>query len=200
MTLPSRDSLSKIELLNLKTNKTELTIDSDTATQLGAIMCYKLIKLYEKFKLLSGHELGKIALWDFTNGSLLSKLDIYASEPILCIEFDGVEKGICGAMNKKLIMWKLTGENILEVTKEVEIVNPTVSVLTLRKSTDSLKPILCAGCEDGRIRIFSWKTLKPLAVLNFHFKAVTTAKFCPKSGILAAGSKDFKITLWSLYT
>lgn len=54
-----------------------------------------------------------------------------------------------------------------------------------------------------RIRIYSWKTLKPLAYLSYHTQTINTVDFsgdlCDHGQLLAAGGKDSRISLWSLY-
>jgi WD40 repeat protein len=53
-----------------------------------------------------------------------------------------------------------------------------------------------------RIRIFSAKTLKPLAVLSYHRESVYSVAFCslPSSHHYVVGaSKDHRISLWEIY-
>lgn len=54
---------------------------------------------------------------------------------------------------------------------------------------------------DYRIRLFSAKgpTFKPLAILRYHDASINALDFSPDSTLLAAGSKDYKISIWSLY-
>lgn len=55
----------------------------------------------------------------------------------------------------------------------------------------------------SRIRIYNWKKLAPLAYLSYHSDTVNAVNFSddlPGYGqILAAGGKDTRISLWSLY-
>jgi WD40 repeat protein len=53
-----------------------------------------------------------------------------------------------------------------------------------------------------RIRVFSAKTLKPLAVLSFHRESVYSVAFCSlpaEKHYLVGASKDQRISLWTLY-
>ena len=54
-----------------------------------------------------------------------------------------------------------------------------------------------------RLRIYNWKKLSPLAYLNYHTDTVNAMDFSddlPDYGqLLAAGGKDARISLWSLY-
>ena len=54
-----------------------------------------------------------------------------------------------------------------------------------------------------RLRIYNWKKLTPLAYLDYHTDTVNAVDFSddlPEYGqLLAAGGKDARISLWSLY-
>ncbi|KAH8554032.1 WD40-repeat-containing domain protein [Umbelopsis sp. PMI_123] len=62
--------------------------------------------------------------------------------------------------------------------------------------------IIATAGWDSRIRIFSAKTLKPLAVLETHRDSVYSVAFCslpcPHHYLLGA-SKDHRISLWDIY-
>jgi len=94
----------------------------------------------------------------------------------------------------------------LHLLKTREIVNPGVGSAGIRQDGK----IVATGGWDGRVRVFSWKhpdKLKPLAVLQFHSGSVENITFTqkpPPSGrcntnLLAAGGKDAKVSLWSIY-
>ena len=55
----------------------------------------------------------------------------------------------------------------------------------------------------SRLRIYNWKKLTPLAYLSYHTDAINAVDFShdmPDCGqLLAAGGKDARISLWSLY-
>ncbi len=56
----------------------------------------------------------------------------------------------------------------------------------------------------GRARLFSWKTQAPLAVLHLHTASVTCVDFAHTAapfggGMLATGSRDSRIAVYSLY-
>lgn len=81
----------------------------------------------------------------------------------------------------------------------VALVNPGVSQLSLR---DDGKLLASAGW-DHRVRVFGWKRLRPLAVLQYHTDMVLSVAFSDhqdhRQRLLAAGSKDQRISLWSIY-
>uniref|UniRef100_A0A8C2JM91 Uncharacterized protein n=1 Tax=Cyprinus carpio TaxID=7962 RepID=A0A8C2JM91_CYPCA len=60
--------------------------------------------------------------------------------------------------------------------------------------------ILATAGWDDNIRVFGWKKLKPLAVLQHHTDMVNSVAFSdhqdPPQRLLAAGSKDQRISVW----
>nr|XP_021140201.1 guanine nucleotide-binding protein subunit beta-like protein 1 isoform X1 [Columba livia]XP_021140207.1 guanine nucleotide-binding protein subunit beta-like protein 1 isoform X1 [Columba livia]XP_021140214.1 guanine nucleotide-binding protein subunit beta-like protein 1 isoform X1 [Columba livia]XP_021140219.1 guanine nucleotide-binding protein subunit beta-like protein 1 isoform X1 [Columba livia]XP_021140220.1 guanine nucleotide-binding protein subunit beta-like protein 1 isoform X1 [Colum len=86
------------------------------------------------------------------------------------------------------------------VYKTHKLVNAGISDITIRPD----KKILATAGWDHRMRIFGWKKLKPLAVLDYHTATVHCVSFSdhknPSERLLAAGSKDQRISIWSIYT
>uniref|UniRef100_A0A8C1W432 Guanine nucleotide binding protein (G protein), beta polypeptide 1-like n=1 Tax=Cyprinus carpio TaxID=7962 RepID=A0A8C1W432_CYPCA len=82
----------------------------------------------------------------------------------------------------------------------VQMTNPGVSQLCIRADG---KILATAGWDDN-IRVFGWKKLKPLAVLQHHTDMVNSVAFSdhqdPPQRLLAAGSKDQRISVWSIYS
>lgn len=66
--------------------------------------------------------------------------------------------------------------------------------------------IFATGGWDYQIRIFSFKTLKPLAVLDFHNSTIQDIVFTQERSeayncdyLMAATGKDGCISFWNLY-
>lgn len=95
---------------------------------------------------------------------------------------------------------ELTYNFLTQVYKTHKLVNAGISDITIRPD----KKILATAGWDHRIRIFGWKKLKPLAVLDYHTATVHCVSFSdhknPSERLLAAGSKDQRISIWSIYT
>lgn len=89
---------------------------------------------------------------------------------------------------------------LTQVYKTHKLVNAGISDITIRPD----KKILATAGWDHRMRIFGWKKLKPLAVLDYHTATVHCVSFSdhknPSERLLAAGSKDQRISIWSIYT
>lgn len=82
----------------------------------------------------------------------------------------------------------------------VQLTNPGVSSARVRADGK----ILATAGWDNNIRVFGWKKLKALAVLQHHTDMVNSVAFSdhqdPPQRLLAAGSKDQRITVWSIYS
>lgn len=88
---------------------------------------------------------------------------------------------------------------VLQLQDSVTLVNPGVSQLCIRGDGK----LLASAGWDHRVRVFGWKKLRPLAVLQYHTDMVQSVAFSdhqdPRQRLLAAGSKDQRISLWSIY-
>ncbi|KAM9858673.1 guanine nucleotide-binding protein subunit beta-like protein 1 [Aulostomus maculatus] len=168
--------------------------------KLGMVMC---VKLWQPDSgpgplLLAGYEDGSLLLWDISQRSTLSQTKAHP-EPVMCLTFDTERlRGVSGSSEKKLSSWMLDGQN-LQLQDCVTLVNPGISQLCIRGDGK----LMASAGWDHRVRIFSWKKLRPLAVLQYHTDMVLSVAFSnhkePKQRLLAAGSKDQRISLWSIY-
>uniref|UniRef100_A0A3B4AIP7 Uncharacterized protein n=1 Tax=Periophthalmus magnuspinnatus TaxID=409849 RepID=A0A3B4AIP7_9GOBI len=173
-------------------------------SKLGMVMCIKLWQsdLGTGPLLLAGYEDGSVLLWDVTQRSKLSQAKAHP-EPVMCLTFDPTHlKGISGSSDSKLSSWIVDNSSLVvsQLQDSVTLVNPGVSQMCLR---DDGKLLASAGW-DHRVRLFGWKRLKPLAVLQYHTDMVLSVAFSnhqdPRQRLLAAGSKDHRISLWSVYS
>nr|XP_019949522.1 PREDICTED: guanine nucleotide-binding protein subunit beta-like protein 1 [Paralichthys olivaceus]XP_019949523.1 PREDICTED: guanine nucleotide-binding protein subunit beta-like protein 1 [Paralichthys olivaceus]XP_019949524.1 PREDICTED: guanine nucleotide-binding protein subunit beta-like protein 1 [Paralichthys olivaceus]XP_019949525.1 PREDICTED: guanine nucleotide-binding protein subunit beta-like protein 1 [Paralichthys olivaceus]XP_019949526.1 PREDICTED: guanine nucleotide-binding protei len=193
------EQTEEIKIIELPSKTPVCTLVPDT--KLGMVMC---IKLWQPDSgpgplLLAGYEDGSLLLWDVTQRSKLSQAKAHP-EPVMCLTFDTKRlRGISGSSEKKLTPWMLDGQNNLQLQDCVTLVNPGVSDLCIR---DDGKLLASAGW-DHRVRVFGWKKLRPLAVLQYHTDMVLSVAFSnhqdPRQRLLAAGSKDQRISLWSIY-
>uniref|UniRef100_A0A671NMQ7 Guanine nucleotide binding protein (G protein), beta polypeptide 1-like n=1 Tax=Sinocyclocheilus anshuiensis TaxID=1608454 RepID=A0A671NMQ7_9TELE len=127
---------------------------------------------------------GSLLLWDVSHRRAYSCLKAHP-EPVMCLDIDVCkQKGISGSSEKVLQSWTLDNQQNLQVRSHMN--NPGVSQLCIRADG---KILATAGWDDN-IRVFGWKKLKPLAVLQHH----------TDMRLLAAGSKDQRISVWSIYS
>ncbi|NXB77531.1 GNB1L protein, partial [Donacobius atricapilla] len=193
--------LEEVQILELPSKTSVCTLKPEVGAKLGMPMCLKLWQLScgSQPVLLAGYEDGSVVLWNVSMGKVLSQL-ICHQEPVMSLDFDSEKaKGISGSSEKVLSIWSLNEQQNLQVYKTHELVNAGISDVTIRPD----KKILATAGWDHRIRIFGWKKLKPLAVLDYHTATVHCVSFSdhsqPRERLLAAGSKDQRISVWSIY-
>ncbi|XP_043571326.1 guanine nucleotide-binding protein subunit beta-like protein 1 isoform X1 [Chiloscyllium plagiosum] len=192
---------SEVKILDLPKKTPVWVLKPPADAKLGMPMCLKLWQPPSGSRplLLVGYENGSLTLWDLSEKKMLSHLACH-NEPIMCLDFDPERaKGISGSSEKLLSSWGLDNQQNLKLQNAVTLVNAGIADTCIRQD----KKILATAGWDHRIRIFGWKKLKPLAVLQYHIASVHCVTFSdhvvPCERLMAAGSKDQRISLWSVY-
>lgn len=193
------EQTEEIRIAELPSKSPVCTLVPDA--KLGMVMC---IKLWQPASgpgplLLAGYEDGSLLLWDVTQRSVLSRVKAHP-EPVMCLTFDPSRlRGVSGSSEKRLCSWTLDGQDSLQLQDHVTLTNPGVSQLCIRGDGK----LLASAGWDHRVRVFGWKKLRPLAVLQYHSDMVQSVAFSdhqdPQQRLLAAGSKDQRVSLWSIY-
>ncbi|XP_065746559.1 guanine nucleotide-binding protein subunit beta-like protein 1 [Phocoena phocoena] len=144
--------------------------------------------------LLAGYEDGSVALWDVSSRKVCSRVSCH-TEPVMGLDFDSQEaRGVSGSAEKALAVWSLDEQQALQVRGTHVLTNPGIADVKIRPD----RKILATAGWDHRVRVFHWRTMKPLAVLAFHSATVHCVAFAD-DGLLATGSGDQRISVWSLY-
>ncbi|KAH0625558.1 hypothetical protein JD844_015121 [Phrynosoma platyrhinos] len=145
----------------------------------------------EKQKYMEGRD-QKICLWELAEGRE-TVMDSVSTENV------GFCK--CSLLEVAEKRWLLATpwKGLEELQQTYHLTNPGIAEVTLRQD----QKILATAGWDHRIRLFGWKKLKPLAVLDYHTAAVHCVAFSdhsqPSERLMAAGSKDHRISVWSIY-
>lgn len=198
--LPSA-SHSQVNILDLESKEILFSLKPDNEKSLGMCMCISLISdpATDKPLLIAGYESGQLLLWDVMARQILGRNPTHA-ESVLCMDVDKEDlRIVSGSADSKLCVSSVTPQHSITADKEIELKNPGIASVKIRKDCQ----ILATGGWDGRIRIYSWRTLKPLAYLNYHTQTINTVDFSEDlfghGQLLAAGGKDSRISLWSIY-
>lgn len=168
---------------------------------LGLLFCLQMVKVAGQMYLLAGYESGDFLTWDLRCGKVINaeKFD----ECPMAIDYEpNTNRGIYGGPSNKLGIISYD-RNTMQLLKngEIPLKNAGVNCINIRKD----QKVFSAGGWDGRIRIFSWKSLRPLAVLTDHKAAIMDISYSSdkvalwKAPIMAAGGIDGQISLWDLY-
>jgi len=183
-----------------------------TDVKFGSLMCCAQTR---DEGLLGGYENSDVILWNRRTGSAMARVELAQCGTLMTLASDPLNGYFvaAGSENMLVVVEILAPKDptkddltMMQVRKERELTNAGVSVAGIRPD----RRLLATGGWDHRIRIFSWKhpeKVKPLAVLPFHTQAIECLAFTKqpisagrtRSNLLAAGSKDGKISLWSIY-
>lgn len=186
----------QVQILEMPSKTSVCTLKPEADAKPGMPMCLGLWQAESSPRpfLLAGYENGSVALWDVWERKVCSHVSCH-EEPVMGLDFDSQKaRGVSGSAGKALAVWSLDGQQALQVCSTHQLTNPGISDVTIRPD----HKILATAGWDHRIRVFHWRTMKPLAVLAFHSASVHCVAFAT-NGLLAAGSKDQRISVWSLY-
>ncbi|XP_006890569.1 PREDICTED: guanine nucleotide-binding protein subunit beta-like protein 1 [Elephantulus edwardii] len=195
LAMPGRDN-SEVEILEMPSKTSVCALKPGAGAKPGMPMCLKLWQAASSPRphLLAGYEDGSVVLWDVSERKVCSRVACH-TEPALALDFDSQKaRGVSGSAEKALAVWSLDEQQALKVCRTQELTNPGVADVTLRLD----RKLLATAGWDHRVRLFHWRTMKPLAVLDFHTASVHCVAFA-NDGLLAAGSGDQRISVWSLY-
>ncbi|KAM5193721.1 guanine nucleotide-binding protein subunit beta-like protein 1 isoform 1-T2 [Mantella aurantiaca] len=199
LAMPGAES-SQVQVMDLSSKKI-LGCLNPTSSKWGMVMCIKLWQPESGSSplLIAGYEDGSVVLWNVLEQKIMSRVMCH-KDPVMSLDFDCTNaKGVSGSSDKILSVWTLDKQQNLKTSTAQEIINPGISDVAVRED----KKILATAGWDGRIRIFGWKKMKPLAVLQYHSASVHCVAFSdhiiPEERLLAAGSKDYRISIWSIY-
>ncbi|XP_035870474.1 guanine nucleotide-binding protein subunit beta-like protein 1 isoform X3 [Phyllostomus discolor] len=189
-------SYCQIQILEMPSKTSVCTLKPEADAKPGMPMCLELWQADSSSRplLLAGLRGWIGGLWDVSERKVCSRIACH-TEPVMGLDFDSQKaRGVSGSAEKALAVWSLDEQQALQVCRTHELTNPGISDVKIRSD----RKILATAGWDHRVRVFHWRTMKPLAVLAFHTAIVHCLAFAA-DGLLAAGSKDHRISVWSLY-
>nr|XP_035960120.1 guanine nucleotide-binding protein subunit beta-like protein 1 isoform X4 [Halichoerus grypus] len=195
LAMPGRGN-DEVQILEMPSKTSVCTLKPEADAKPGMPMCLELWQADSSPRplLLAGYEDGSVALWDVSERKVCSRVACH-TEPVMGFDFDSQKaRGVSGSAEKALAVWSLDEQQALQVCRTHELTNPGIADVKIRPD----RKILATAGWDHRVRVFHWWTMKPLAVLSFHSATVHCVAFAT-DGLLAAGSGDQRISIWSLY-
>ncbi|KAI7812333.1 guanine nucleotide-binding protein subunit beta-like protein 1 isoform X1 [Triplophysa rosa] len=192
------EHMEEVSVVEMKSWTQVCTLKPDL--KLGMLMCMKMWQAESGPVLCAGYEDGSVILYDVSHRRLFSCLKAH-TEPVMCLDVDVCrQKGVSGSSDNILQSWTIDDQRNLQMHGSVQLTNPGVSSARVRADGK----ILATAGWDNNVRVFGWKKLKPLAVLQHHTDMVNSVAFSdhqdPPQRLLAAASKDQRITVWSIYS
>ncbi|KAI9495068.1 WD40-repeat-containing domain protein [Zychaea mexicana] len=161
---------------------------------------------------LVGYEDGSVALWNVSDLNEKPNLVWKAKEhtaPVLDVAVDRTAYAFAVSTSADNQIVKYALSSPLSSSQRSDD-NPVIKKSSIKKSglaaVDIRRDgkIFATAGHDGRIRVFSCKSLQPLAILSYHRDSVYTVAFAStlqdsSDHWLIGGSKEARISLWSIY-
>jgi len=204
--IPSKDNdIIVYDLDDLSVQQTlqpsAISNEQDLQLTLGQVMCLKHITISNQSYILAGYESGAFLTWDLRTGKIINTAK-FEECPMAFDYCSETNRGIYGNASDKLgIFGYVRNEMKLINRGDIAIKNAGINCIKIRKD----QKIFCSGGWDGRVRVFSWKSLRPLTVLTDHKGAISDISYSNekvdlwKSPIMATSGLDGQISLWNLY-
>lgn len=131
-------------------------------------MCVKILVQQSRFVLIAGFESGHCCLWQFNQNKkhweLLSTTKSH-SQPILSLDIAAsLGRYYTSAADAVIASYSLTDPTASQPVKTIETKHSGQQSLHVRADDK----ILATAGWDGRMRVYSAKTLRELAVLKWH--------------------------------
>lgn len=195
------NTLAVYDLDDFVSDHLTLSPDSSSTTPLGQVMCFKHIKFSGQSYILAGYESGDFLTWDLRCSKVVDSKKF--EECPMSVDYDTItNRGIYGGPSDRLgvFSYKRAATEVIKKS-EIALKNPGINCINIRKD----QKVFSTAGWDGRIRIYSWKSLRPLAVLTEHKAAVTDICYSDdkvslwKAPLMAAAGLDGQISLWDLY-
>ncbi len=150
-------------------------------------------------------EIGALVVISVASNEVLFELSLQPDKeaccPLTCLalSYDCSKMTVGCAHNSlhviKVVQNEQTNGIQLNVDKAVGLTNPGISCVEFRPRDSRI--VVSAGW-DTRLRYFSAKSMKPLAVLTFHASTIVAMKFY--RSLLFSADKDGKVACWNLYS
>lgn len=176
-------------------------LDERKEPQLGTVMCMQPLTISGQSYLLAGYESGCFLTWDLRTGHVINVAQ-FEECPIAFDFCADANRGIYGNTSDKLGIFGYQRADMKLINRgDISIKNSGINCVRIRKD----QKVFCTGGSDGRVRVFSWKSLRPLTVLTEHRAPVNDIVYSPgkcdlwKSPIMACAGNDAVISLWNLY-
>lgn len=193
-----------LDILNIRTDSKTFKMQKHLVPEkecFGNLMALEKSIVNGKLYLLGGYETGDVVLWSFDTGEVINSAKL--QDQITSLSFDPFTcRGVCGAASNILQIFNIDKKSYeIKVKCEITLTNEGCNVLQFRHDG---KLLVCGGW-DGRVRLYSCRTLRALAVLTEHKSAITDVQFSPhiikywNSKIMAVSGADGTISLWNLY-
>jgi WD40 repeat protein len=162
-------------------------------------MCVRFLKTESQFCVACCYESGSLLIWDLLKqDSPLIYHKQHLQDPILSFAFSVSLETVflVGASESfSVVRFAQTNWNF-EDEKQITLPSRGVNRVEIRAD----QKLVSLACWDHRVRLYSTKSFKPLAILKHHTKTVQVlAVPTYPSNLIASGGSDGHIAIWAIY-
>ncbi|PSN44706.1 hypothetical protein C0J52_11832 [Blattella germanica] len=165
--------------------------------QFGMAMTLKMFSVNTNLYILVAYENEELVLFE-----LLNRKEICSTKLQFCattVEFDeNTMQGACAGVTDKIVVFNIVKTDNIEmkinILGSIKIMNEGLSCLKLCPYNSHM---MSSGL-DGHIRVFKWKSMRPVVVLPEHYDTVNVIAFSHVSKLMAVGSCDKRVSVWCL--
>ncbi|XP_065369315.1 guanine nucleotide-binding protein subunit beta-like protein 1 [Calliphora vicina] len=196
------NSIGVLHINDVENPSQILVPDDAQLPKLGTLTCFKPFECASQLFVLAGYESGHFLTWDLSTGMVVDVLQLEADP--MALDYDPLtNRGIIGGPSDKLTAISYQRQSMqLQRSTDISLKNSGINCVRIRSD----QKVFASGGWDGRVRVFSWKSLRPLAVLTEHktgaimdivYSSGPVAMW--KAPIMAVAGMDSQISLWNLY-
>jgi WD40 repeat protein len=210
---------SVLAVWNSKTRKAQnfLRPASSEEEKWGMVMDVSLVSFHDSWYAVAVYEDGFLRTFDVAQCKMIPELTCCVQQDknpatsfaLSQVDGFGIVRGVCGGASANLSAFRI---NLNTFEAQPSEFFPSFHLSGKDQSDEesrlgrgtgqlALRPderIFAIASWDHRVRIAHFRTCKHLAVLKGHRESVQTVCFSNDSSLLASGSKDQNIAIWSI--
>ncbi|KAL0084747.1 WD40-repeat-containing domain protein [Phycomyces blakesleeanus] len=202
LAFPSNGDTPLVDIYDLTLRKWAIrTIGLGTTAGLskkGLCMAVELVEKEEKIWLLVGYEDGSVSMWFCDVIQRVASLvwDVQKhKQPVLSMAVDRSNTWVVStSADNQIIKYSIQSGDVLN---QIALKKSGIAAVAVRPDNK----IFATAGHDGKIRVFSCSSLRPLAILTYHRESAYCVAFGTQSDCnwLISGGKDARISLWAIY-
>ncbi|EFN56409.1 hypothetical protein CHLNCDRAFT_48750 [Chlorella variabilis] len=142
---------------------------------------------------------GSVAVWQLgvAPHAPPRALHTLCREPVMALAVDCTGAGgAAGSAEDQVVVFRLDhAAGRVSVRHSIEVQRKGIGDVAVRPD----RRLLATAGWDGRVRVYKYRSGRPLAILKYHTSAVTGIRFAPRSMLLATAARDGTVALWPLF-
>lgn len=196
---PSSNIENSINVVMIQNNDYRSYLLKDLMTQSAGMCLFTKLKQLKDSRiiLICGYESGKVLVINCENGQVLLEKKCF-EDGESCTDADLYE----GVENTDISLVVVGTGKTIKIIKGFNNLSSTITLPFPGCNSLSIRSdgkLFVTGGWDCKLRFFSLKSLKLLAVLDYHFDAISDVKIREEDSSIVAACSDGTISIWTLF-